>query len=72
MKKHIRKGYMDSTDFYHEIGEARGGSKIYPSVKDLKANEICWKQCGIVEVKITMERVVVKENFKADVKKEAK
>ncbi len=60
----VRRGFMCATDFYHEIGEAWGGSTIYSSLRDIKSHQSCWKQCGIVEVKITMERVVVKENFK--------
>ena len=55
-----RIGYMDSTDFAHELGEggSLGGSTIYESVEDLKRNQMCVEECGIVKVKITVVETV--------------
>lgn len=33
-------GYMDRTDFDCELGYADGGNVIYPSVKNLKIEEV--------------------------------
>ena len=52
MSGEIRYGYMDHTDFYWEVGEARGGNTIYSSIKDLLKNQPCAKECGIVRVRI--------------------
>jgi hypothetical protein len=37
----IRKGWMDSIDFDHEVGRALGGNKIYPNEQDLRAHNPC-------------------------------
>jgi len=52
-------GYMCMIDFEHELGRARGGSVVYPSVENLKENHAPWEECGIVEVKISFVRTVV-------------
>lgn len=49
---------MCAVDFQWEVGEAMGGNRIYPSVKDLKDNLTCWKECGIVKVKVTQVKWV--------------
>ena len=58
----IRYGYMDRVDFEDELGEALGGTKVYPSVEDLI--EECLPHnvhyCGIVKVKIELIEVVEK------------
>lgn len=56
----LRVGYMDKVDFDYEIGNAKGGNKVFPSIKDLKENKPCTKECGIVEVEIRLRRVVEK------------
>jgi hypothetical protein len=66
---------MCQVDFDWELGEALGGSRVYKSVKDLKANEPGHDQCGIVKVKVFMEKVVRKErreNAKKDTKAKSK
>jgi len=55
--------YLDAVDFQHEIGEALGGNKVYPSVKDLKENNRCWDSCGVVKCKITLVDWVEEQNF---------
>lgn len=54
-------GYMCLIDFEWEIGAASGGSKVYPSVEDLKADHTCWAGCGIVEVRVAFHSVIVPE-----------
>ena len=48
-----RFGYMCKVDWDWELGDALGGSKIYPSIEDLKEIHTCWEECGIVKVKIS-------------------
>lgn len=53
------KGYMCATDWECELGMASGGNTIYPSVEDAKEFSKCWEGCGLVEVSVRFERVVV-------------
>lgn len=48
-----KKLYLCGVDFQHELGEACGGTKLYPSVEDLKENQSCWKSCGIIEIEVS-------------------
>ena len=52
-----RYGYMCSITFDHELGEALGGSIIYPSIEDLKDNHI-FTSCGITKVRIEFEEEI--------------
>ena len=52
------RGFMDRVDWDYELGEACGGSRVYPSVNDLRENETCVDQWGIVEVEVSLVRVV--------------
>jgi hypothetical protein len=55
-------GYMCKTEYDYELLNAKGGSIIYPSLKDLKENKECvLKGCGIVAVKVELVKVL-KEN----------
>lgn len=58
-----RIGYMCMVDFDHELGEAMCGTKIYPSLEDLRRERSCVDECGIVKVKITRTSVVQPSNF---------
>jgi hypothetical protein len=51
-------GYMCLTDWRHEIGHNYNGNIIYPSLKALKEQRSCWKQCGVVEVTVEAVRIV--------------
>lgn len=55
--------YIDGVDFQHEIGEASGGNKVYPSLKDLKENNKCYESCGVVKAKITLVEWVLPQNI---------
>ena len=45
-------GYMDYTDFRHELGSAPGGSRVYASVEDTLRHSFCAKKCGIAKVQV--------------------
>ena len=51
-------GYMCLTDFECEIGAAKGGNSIYPSVHDCKRSRRCVDFCGIVKVKVEALEIV--------------
>lgn len=53
-------GYIDATDFYHELGEAAGGVTIYASVNDTLENCWCAKECGVLKVKVSFEEIALK------------
>lgn len=71
MSKQVRYGYMDKTDFEHEVGEALGGNKIYPCIADLIKHEKCASSCGIVRVKIELEEVLLGSDYRGKNKEEA-
>ena len=52
-------GYMCRTDFECELGHAKGGNIVFPSIADAKENLKCWESCGIVEVEVTFKKVVI-------------
>ncbi len=60
MSEKPRTGYMCSTDFYHELGEAAGGTKIYRSKEDCLANCSCVRECGMFKVKISFDKIILK------------
>lgn len=62
-EERIKYGYMCMIDWQHEVGEAMGGNKIYPSVEDLKRNHEMWKACGIVKVSIEKVETVVEQDL---------
>lgn len=51
--------YMCNVDADYHLGEDSGGTALYPSVDDLKRHRACWSQCGVVEVEVTIGRVVI-------------
>lgn len=62
------EGYMCAIDWQHELGEAMGGNKIYPSIKDLKRNHTMWDECGIVKVKVELVEWVEKQDLMKNIK----
>lgn len=54
------RGFMCAIDWAHELGEALGGNRVYPSAKDLKENHAMSPECGIVEVEVRFVRTVKK------------
>lgn len=63
--KEVREvtGYMCKIDWDFELGSAPGGIPVYESIDDLKDHHDCWPQCGIVEVTVSLSRVLVKSDF---------
>ena len=53
-----RYGYMCAIDFDHELGEVKGSTKVYASVKDLLHNHPCAMACGIVRVEVVVVDIV--------------
>ena len=53
------KLYMCKTDFEHELGYDMQGSRVFPSIEDLKNHLMCWESCGIVEVEVNYVKTVV-------------
>lgn len=51
--------YMDSTDFWHEVGEASGGSKVYASIEEVLKHNSCAKECGVVSATIKYKEQVL-------------
>lgn len=58
-----KRGFMCTVDFHHELGSAFGGTKIYPDEENLIMNRPCVDQCGIVEVEISIVRVVKESDY---------
>lgn len=54
--------YMCEIDWDYELGEALGGNVLYSSVEDLKKNHP-HEQCGIVEVEVTLTKIIKHTNF---------
>jgi hypothetical protein len=68
MQKRSKLIYVCGTDWNHEVGEV-SDVQMYASVAMLKKEKACWKECGIVELKVTESKWIVKENFEQIVKK---
>ena len=61
MKSKIVTVYLCGVDWQHEL--AAIGGKVWPSVKSLKKDCKCWKQCGIVKLNVTLDKWVSKQDF---------
>lgn len=67
-KKESKIGYACGVDFNHEICDDNAHPiEIYGSIKALKHRKTSFNQCGIVKVKVTLEKWVHDQDFK-DVK----
>ena len=53
--------YMDKADWEAEAGYCPNGNEIFYTVEQLLENRPCAEFCGVVEVEITLKRVVIKE-----------
>lgn len=61
-KKISKKSYVCGTDWQHEIEECND-VKLFSSVKALKKARQCWKECGIVELQITLNKWIEEQDF---------
>ncbi|MTH96538.1 hypothetical protein [Roseibium sp. RKSG952] len=59
----VTEGYMCKTDFDCELGRAKGGNPVYPSIEDLKESRSCWNECGIVKVRVEHVETILEDNF---------
>lgn len=59
------KAYMCKTDFEHDARGAHDGARVYPSERALRRERTCVAECGIVEVTITLSRIVQAADFSA-------
>ena len=55
--------YICGVDWQHELGEVPDFTKVYSSVDDLKNQRTCWKQCGIVKIKVELVEWVIEQNL---------
>jgi hypothetical protein len=55
-------GYMDKVDYDYHLGHDIKGARVYPSIEVLKEQRPCVAGCGIVEVEVTLRRVVEEGN----------
>lgn len=51
-----KRSFMCGVDWQHHIGHDAGGTSLWPTIKALKAEAKCWRQCGIVEVEVRVVR----------------
>jgi hypothetical protein len=54
---------MDKVEFDYELGNARGGNRIFASVHDLMVTKPCVKECGIVRVSVSLKEVISQTDF---------
>lgn len=60
------KLYACGVDWQHEIGEAsdiNGNIPLYYSIEKLKKERPCTKQCGVVEVNLSLSKWVECQDF---------
>lgn len=55
--------YMCKTDFDHHLGFDMDGTTSYPSIEALKKARPCVEECGIVEVEVTLRKVIQESTF---------
>ena len=52
-------GYMCKTAFDYDLYDGFRDIKIYPSIKALINSRSCVQECGIVEVEVKLNRVII-------------
>ena len=57
MKKETKFVYVCGNTWDFELGET--DVLTYPDIEYLKEETDCWKECGIVKLKVTLEEVCV-------------
>ena len=53
--------YMCKTDWDYEIGN--GTVEVYDTIEQLKKERTCVAECGIVEVEVTLKRVILNDQI---------
>jgi hypothetical protein len=59
-----KTGYICAIDWEYHVGKNWNGAEIFSSMDALKANRPCAKSCGIIRVKVTLDKVMLKGNLK--------
>jgi len=54
------KAYLCNGDFYYELPNEAEDIILSPSIEALKRRKKCWKSCGILQVEITVTKVIKK------------
>ena len=54
---------MCGTDWSIESFDAPEFPELFKTVQQLKKNRICWQECGIVQVEVTLVKVITKGDF---------
>lgn len=50
------KAYICTTDFHHDFDESNADlPEFFSTLKSLKKNRTCWKECGIVQVQVSVK-----------------
>jgi hypothetical protein len=65
-EKETKIFYACGVDWQHELGEAsdlEGRMPLYSSIEELKENQKCWKECGIVKIKLTIDSWVEEQQL---------
>lgn len=47
--------YLCGVDYQHHLRGDSRGTRVYYSVESLKAQAACWRQCGIVALRVIPE-----------------
>lgn len=55
--------YMCGVAWQHEAEADAEGTPLFPSIKALKAVRPCWKDCGIVSVRVRLKRWEAKQKL---------
>jgi hypothetical protein len=56
-------GFMCKTDFEEDVRGAHDGARVYPSEATLRESRKCVDECGVVEVRLSLVRVLQAANF---------
>ena len=56
-------GYMCQIDFNWELDSVSDGTKVYPTVEDLKVHHSCADTCGVVKVTVKLESVIIEGKY---------
>lgn len=54
---------MCGIDWQYECGPGVNSPTLYETIKALKKDRICWEECGIVEVELTLVKWKVKQTL---------
>jgi hypothetical protein len=55
--------FMCGVDYQHHLENDAYGTKLYPSIEDIRAQRKCVESCGIVAVRVQFVRWVREQNW---------